>query len=220
VEAGLAAALADEEIEEVPGTAGEDEAESPRRRARRRTRSWKRLHSTESAEEGDLAETSGEGELTPTEAGAATDDLETLDELFGDAEETAAEATETSGEEEPRRRRRRRRRRSRRGERAEEGAAAGEAESGELEDEELEESAALDDEADEEEEFMPRERPRRRAAATAEEPDDEGDELDDGEEGGRPAHRKIPTWDEAVGIVIANNMEARAKSPGGGRRRR
>ena len=33
-------------------------------------------------------------------------------------------------------------------------------------------------------------------------------------------HRNIPTWDEAVGMVIATNMEARAKNPNGGSRGR
>jgi len=38
---------------------------------------------------------------------------------------------------------------------------------------------------------------------------DRGDGIDDdGDE--RPVHRGIPTWDEAVGIVITRNMEARA----------
>jgi ribonuclease E len=33
-------------------------------------------------------------------------------------------------------------------------------------------------------------------------------------------HRKIPTWDEAVGVVISANMESRAKNPGNGPRGR
>jgi hypothetical protein len=40
-------------------------------------------------------------------------------------------------------------------------------------------------------------------------------ELDAAEEshGGVPTHKKIPTWDEAVGILIDANMAARANSP-------
>jgi hypothetical protein len=33
-------------------------------------------------------------------------------------------------------------------------------------------------------------------------------------------HSKIPTWDEAVGVVISANMESRAKNPGNGPRGR
>jgi hypothetical protein len=40
-------------------------------------------------------------------------------------------------------------------------------------------------------------------------------ELDMAEEshGGVPTHKKIPTWDEAVGILIDANMATRANSP-------
>jgi hypothetical protein len=51
---------------------------------------------------------------------------------------------------------------------------------------------------------------------------DEGDEDEDEDEDGddqspRVGFRNIPTWDEAVGLMIAKNMESRAKNPGGGR---
>ncbi|HUY90849.1 MAG TPA: hypothetical protein VMV10_19090 [Pirellulales bacterium] len=29
-------------------------------------------------------------------------------------------------------------------------------------------------------------------------------------------HRSIPSWDEAIGMIIATNMEARSKNPGAG----
>jgi hypothetical protein len=32
----------------------------------------------------------------------------------------------------------------------------------------------------------------------------------------RVGHRAIPTWEEAIGVIIAANLEARAKRPGGG----
>lgn len=45
----------------------------------------------------------------------------------------------------------------------------------------------------------------------------EADDLDDlgGEEGeaGVPTHRKIPTWQEAVGILIEANMAVRTNNP-------
>lgn len=49
--------------------------------------------------------------------------------------------------------------------------------------------------------------------------DDRLDETDD-EAGERLVHRGIPTWEEAVGIVVNHNMEARAKNPGGQQRSR
>jgi ribonuclease E len=39
-------------------------------------------------------------------------------------------------------------------------------------------------------------------------------------ESGRPSHRKIPSWSEAIGLVIATNEQARARSAESGGRRR
>ncbi|NIP86197.1 MAG: hypothetical protein GTO03_11760, partial [Planctomycetales bacterium] len=57
--------------------------------------------------------------------------------------------------------------------------------------------------------------------------EEEGEELEggsaDASEGRRTKHRNIPTWDEAVGVVVAANKEARAraaKSTGRSRSRR
>ena len=50
-----------------------------------------------------------------------------------------------------------------------------------------------------------------------EEPSGELSDLDDDVE--RAAHHGIPTWEEAVGVVIAANMEARTKNPGSPRNR-
>ncbi|MCL6505049.1 MAG: hypothetical protein K6T86_20425, partial [Pirellulales bacterium] len=49
------------------------------------------------------------------------------------------------------------------------------------------------------------------------EPADAEDQADDR----RPVYRGIPTWEEAVGYIIQQNMEARARSPhsGGSRSR-
>jgi ribonuclease E len=51
-------------------------------------------------------------------------------------------------------------------------------------------------------------------------PEDESDleveaesEAEAGEEAGHPVHKKIPTWQEAVGILVEANMAARANSP-------
>lgn len=48
------------------------------------------------------------------------------------------------------------------------------------------------------------------------EPDAQGEPADQNraERGSRGSNRGIPTWEEAVGIVISANMESRAKNPG------
>jgi hypothetical protein len=40
--------------------------------------------------------------------------------------------------------------------------------------------------------------------------DDDDDDVDL-----KAHHRGIPTWDEAIGMIVATNMEARAKNPAG-----
>jgi ribonuclease E len=61
----------------------------------------------------------------------------------------------------------------------------------------------------------------RRAAAAEDAKDMDDGSLDEdvSSEGDRPARqgfRGIPTWDEAVGLIIAKNLEARSKRGGGG----
>ena len=102
---------------------------------------------------------------------------------------------ERAGDEERRRRRRRRRRRG--GERP---AAGGRADQGEARA--SWESASSEEAADAEEE---------RAEAGGEEEDDQAV--------GVPAHKKIPTWEDAVRILIDANMAARAHQPDRGRDR-
>jgi hypothetical protein len=53
-----------------------------------------------------------------------------------------------------------------------------------------------------------------------EEGDDEPADEQDDEDGGespRIGFRNIPTWQDAIGVMIAKNMEARARNPGGPR---
>lgn len=61
------------------------------------------------------------------------------------------------------------------------------------------------------------------------EPGDASDEAEDLHEGeadegdessGKLSHRAIPTWDQAVGLIISCNLDARAKNPNGGGPRR
>jgi ribonuclease E len=47
------------------------------------------------------------------------------------------------------------------------------------------------------------------------EDDDEDEDQGDGNEL-RPSHRGIPSWEEAVGMIVSANMEARAKNPHAG----
>jgi ribonuclease E len=215
----------------------EPEETGPKKRGRRRTRSWKRLHTApEITEEEESEVMEGERELVE-----AAEEMGVADDLFGDVEEeVAAEADveteegEPSGDEE-RRPRRRRRRRTRRGEKPsrEQAEAADEADESETEDEEdaaasvseFADDLFLEDEDEtEEREERPRRGRRRRPAAAEDEAaeideDEEEDELDSGGEP-RPAHRKIPTWEDAVSVVVDLNLESRARSPGGGGRRR
>ncbi len=53
--------------------------------------------------------------------------------------------------------------------------------------------------------------------AMEEEPDSDVEEGEEGEV--RPGLRNIPTWDEAVGVMVSANLESRAKRPGNGESR-
>jgi ribonuclease E len=82
-------------------------------------------------------------------------------------------------------------------------------------------------EQDEEERFGPPPEPRPPAPRVAreadEEPDDDllgdGDEGEEGQGGDVPTHKKIPTWEEAVGILIDANMAGRGPERDRGRGR-
>ena len=78
-----------------------------------------------------------------------------------------------------------------------------------------------DDEGDEED-LLPRPQPAAPArSSVADDIDAEMDEdsLED-REGGHPVHKKIPTWEDAVGLLIEANMASRASSPDRSRGRR
>lgn len=47
---------------------------------------------------------------------------------------------------------------------------------------------------------------------------EDGVESDTGEQTARVGFRKIPTWEEAVGLLIDKNLEARSRQPAGGER--
>jgi hypothetical protein len=51
------------------------------------------------------------------------------------------------------------------------------------------------------------------------ESDGEGDDDDGDGNPGKLSHRAIPTWEQAIGLIVATNMESRAKNPGAGKPR-
>lgn len=131
-----------------------------------------------------------------------------------------SDAGDEEDEERPKRKRSRRRRRGGRGRKSPEEQT--------VTDETSEESPnELSSEAsDEEEPSKPKRRRRRRprsgekrgeAAETSESPDGELEDTELGEDDaprrGRQRHRNIPTWSEAIGMIVDANLEQRAKSP-------
>lgn len=135
----------------------------------------------------------GRGEPKPERAeilGDLEDSLELPEDdgslyIPAEMEEPIAETADEDQEEAPSRKRRRRRRRKAPRETAEETEAV------EMDDEEAEPIAARVRDDDE----------------------DAEDEDDDDGHPDRSLHRAIPTWDEAVGLVIATNMESRSRNP-------
>jgi hypothetical protein len=148
------------------------------------------------------------------------------------------DATADTGEE-SRKRRRKRRRRTRRPERSAEEVAHQE-EPVELIEEALEESEgymAEESVADTEAPKRSKSRRRRRSKKTDREPpgrprvdvgheadidsattadDDDDDDSEEDSDYVKEVHKGIPTWEEAVGLVIARNMESRSRHPNGG----
>lgn len=201
----------DDALAESSETAAEqDEQTAPseqrerrrRRKKRRRRRTGDGPARTEDASP--LASESGASQSVAADAGPAEQYLEEV--LGGEsAEETETESelqsgSSAEGERRDGRKRRRRRRKKRSVETAPDAAESQPAESDEPVDAEGE---------------------------TWNEPDAEHDDLEhdhdsdvEGEEAsGRLSHRAIPTWDQAIGLIIARNMEARAKHPNGPARR-
>lgn len=158
-------------------------------------------------------------------------------------EKAAAEPATEPPEKEPSRRRRRRRRKPRLGGKsAEESgvelqedasgkAVAKDADAEEAESAELEQEMADEDHGKRRRKRRPAKRKKKgEAEAVAEAPDEaEATAKSDRDEATRPAqkgdkqkpsHRAIPTWSEAIGLIIAGNQERRKKSGGGSGRGR
>jgi hypothetical protein len=172
----------------------------PRKRHRGR-RSGKKSERKESHEPAAVEEI----EVPSTEALPPADDSDRVSTIVAaegiGVEEVKGEPSETA-ERRPKRHRGRRGRKKRPGEEAKP-VAAGEPVS--------EESSSRPSPSHEEDSFRPdRDEPEEERMEAEEEGEDEGDRPT------RMGFRGIPTWEEAVGLVIAKNLEARSKRPGGG----
>ncbi len=170
-----------------------------RRRGGRRSRRGREDRGETPADERDEAgrEFDEEKPLVPPELDvdplAGIDTFESLDD---EGEETSLEAgSDEAGDDEPRERKGRRRRRRRGSGRGREERAPREP-AAEGDEEPLADELAEDDDELAE------------VAAFGDEPGDEGAENND-----KNSHRAIPSWDEAIGYIIAVNMETRAKNP-------
>lgn len=131
----------------------------------------------------------------PTGAALEEEPVELIEEALEETSEVMAEELESLGSEESEEeseapsRRRRRRRPKRKGRRGEDESAEGDV------DMDYDAAADVEDRAMEHDE----------------------DQADDEDfEGDKPVHRGIPTWEEAVGLVVTRNLEVRSKNPGGG----
>ncbi len=229
IESGAPFTVASDLDEMIVTSSTEEELSASRKRGRRRTRPWKRLHAGgETAEETSVTGDSGLEDLDEVFEPVASEVSEVVDELFGEPDAeldqiSSEPLTDEVTDEEATKRRRRRRRRSRRSGRVDDAAAQqAVSESISEDDEDLDEVVVLDEddlfeEGNEERDLDERSRRRppvvSKTASRRAPRDDEDDDIE------RPTHRKIPSWEDAVGIVIEANMAMRAKSPGGRRRR-
>jgi hypothetical protein len=182
---------------------GDDRGEGERPRRRRRRRGGRRSRRSRE-ERGARPDTEPEevAEGSDLESETVSDVVEASLEAAAESE-AGTELEEEGGESAEPRERKGRRRRRRRGRRKPDGAprtedtVAGEpagegAAPQEDDDDEVEEDEGLLDTAD---------------VPLGMEDDEHDDHLD------KNSHRAIPSWDEAIGMIVAVNMEARAKSP-------
>lgn len=221
---------------------GEPERKRGRRRRRRGRRRGSDA-SAQQPREGDAADREGSGpreelhreglnQLAGDDPDAPLDRLDELDVVLDenrvsvDGESPAPAGERSDAEREPRRRRRRRGGRGKRGARDGEGrrepaagSASGERRSesrdAELDNDEEDRATddgmrasddrlrAVDDDEDDEDQLL----------APIGGHDDEDDSDDDHDF--KAQHRGIPSWDEAIGLIVAANMEARARNPSG-----
>jgi hypothetical protein len=206
-------------------SAGEEIAKDERRsRRRRRRRGRGRGREDAPSAEGQTSDVAGEESTSDQLASdqlasdePASEELVVSESLEVDSDGATQEPVEESRSDEERSERRGRRRRRGRG--RDRDQVRDEATSGEeieIEDEDADFDGPEDDEA---EEVVGAEA----ATEAGDEPDFDdvdGNDDDGDEEGGespRIGFRNIPTWQDAIGVMIAKNMESRSRNPGGPR---
>lgn len=190
-----------EELAEAVESPPEERKSGRRRRRRRRGRSRETAETTGDLQARDdlQAADTAPRQAFDEEVGEAPPEefFEPEDREEGDGEISFASETESSDSRSEERRPRRRRRRGRRERSAREESTADRPREAFAEDE-SDESADLDLD-----DSLP-----------AEEGFDDEDHGDEEGDSPRIGFRNIPTWDDAVGVLIAANMESRAKNPG------
>jgi len=191
-----------------PGEPGESAEQRPRRRRRRRGRGRPRdsesregrAESSEGREPAASKERSDEPDAPDREPKGAESDLDVLDETVGAESRVDGSEADETGERRPKRRRGRRRKK-RPG------------------SEDAQHSTGVAGESDADEDRGPRPAETLEGgyldAVAAEGLEDE-EEVDTDGRAVRVGFRGIPTWEEAVGMLVAKNLESRAKRPGGG----
>jgi ribonuclease E len=197
----------------------------------------------EVAQEEPVAEEEAETDQDPLSLDSEPFVDEVAEALDLETDEEIEEAEATQGQEEAPPRPRRRRRGGRRRRRADapdaDSTATEDVEEAEPKEEmevDREEEAAVADEGPPEPTTRKRRRRRRRAPrgereagepkdaaedADLDDEDDDGEELPEGADQGRRAakHRKIPSWAEAIGVIIEGNLASRSRGQGGSRGR-
>jgi hypothetical protein len=129
--------------------------------------------------------------------------------------EKSEETSDLEPDEDQKRGRRRKRRRRRKPARRERDEAADTNDDEEAKDGSADASEAAPDQAPPREDRGPS---KRRQEADQNAGDD--DRADQQQPVEKAKHKKIPTWEEAIGVLVATNLETRSKNPGGGSRGR
>jgi hypothetical protein len=191
-----------------PAEPGESTEQRPRRRRRRRGRGRPRdsesregrAESSEGREPAASRERSDEPDAPDREPKDAEPEFEVFEETVGTESRVEGSEADETGERRPKRRRGRRRKKHPGPEAAQRSTGAA-------------------DESDADESRGPRPAETLEGgyldADSAEGFEDE-EEVDTAGRSVRVGFRGIPTWEEAVGMLVTKNLESRAKRPGGG----
>ena len=177
-----------------------------RRRGRRRNRSVERERAEDAAGEEPSDDVPEAGTVEQAGEGIADDDNH-ADDNHAEPEETRVETggSDDETEEAPRKRRSRRRRRRPRGEKRSEESEQQSADDDQGDDDQADDDQADDDQAGGEDDERESSASKRRSGSRSR-----------SEAGDREAkHRTIPTWDEAIAVIVDLNLASRSKSDSG-----